>query len=179
MFFIAPCDFFAHTANHRVMATQTERFETLLKEHEKLLFKVAALYASHPEDRRELAQEIRLHLWRAFPSYKAEQRFSTWMYRVALNVAISSVRRRKPAPVSLDEAKVTALTTPPPDERVAFLQCFLAKLDALDKALMALYLEEHSYAEIAEILGITETNVATKISRLKQRIRKESEHGPG
>ncbi len=120
-----------------------------------------------------------MHLWRAFPSYKAEQRFSTWMYRVALNVAISSVRRRRPAPASLDEAKVAALTTPPPDERMAFLQSFMAKLDVLDKALMALYLEEYSYFEIAEILGITETNVATKISRLKIRIRKESEHGPG
>jgi RNA polymerase sigma-70 factor, ECF subfamily len=157
------------------MATQTEHFETLLKEHERLLFKVVALYARHPEDRQELAQEIRMHLWRAFPSYRTETRFSTWMYRVALNVAISSLRRQKPAAASLSEASVAALSAPAPDERVAFLQGFLERLDSLDRALLALYLDGYSYAEIGEILGISETNVGTKISRLKLRIRKESE----
>ena len=109
------------------------------------------------------------------------------MYRVALNVSISwvrrnSVRQRHMVPLDDDLYQVAdSGNDPAEDERIAFLRDFIDKLDPLNRALMLLYLEERSYREIASILGITETNVATKISRLKQRVRRQNaeENGEG
>ncbi len=155
------------------------RFQELLTEHRGIVLKVAHAYCRSPADRDDLSQEIAAQLWRAFPRYDASRRFSTWMYRIALNVAISQLRRaRHPArsALPLDEATaagVAAPAAPEPDPRIAALDRFIAQLDPLNRALLVLYLEERSYREIAEVLGITETNVATKISRLKQLIRRE------
>ena len=161
--------------------TRQERFEGLLAEHTNIVFKVANTYSRHPEDRRDLAQEIRMQLWRAFPSYDPERRFSTWMYRIALNVAISHARsasiRRQQTVDTPDDAMhgtATADGSQPmadPDERIAALHRFIGELDALNRALLLLYLEDRSYAEIAAILGISASNVATRLNRLKQRIR--------
>jgi RNA polymerase sigma factor (sigma-70 family) len=180
-------DFSRRTANHRVMDARETNFESLLKTHERALAKVAGLYCFHPEERRDLAQEIRVQLWRAFPKYDENRPFATWMYRIALNVAISHARRtsqQKSVHVPLDEA-ITEVPTPETDPRVAFLERFLESLDEWNRALLILHLEGHSYAEISEVLGITETNVSTKLSRLKQKIRKKNEedeeipHGTG
>lgn len=157
-----------------------DRFEALLERHRKIVFKVAALYCAHAEDRRDLAQEIRAQLWRAFPRYDVSRPFATWMYRVALNVAISfarntSVRERYAAPLDdeladpIDEKSLAQSG----DERVLALQKFIRNLDALNRALLFLYLEEQSYREIALVLGLSETNVATKLHRLKRRIQQE------
>ena len=156
------------------------RFSDLLEQHQGIVGKVARTYCWHPDDRDELSQEIVTQLWRAFSSYDDTRLFSTWMYRVALNVSISWVRRN-----SIRQKHMTALGDdvhqvadtniyPAEDERIAFLQAFIDSLDSLNRALMLLYLDERSYRDIGEILGITETNVATKISRLKQRVRKQS-----
>ena len=164
------------------VATDTPQatFETLLERHQKILFKVASTYCRNLEDRRDLEQEIAVQLWRAFPRYDPGRSFSTWMYRIALNVAISSARRagrREMQPLSRDGDVAEPADLPAElherDERVAALRDFIDRLDGLNRALLLLYLEEHSYRDIADVLGITETNVATKISRLKQRIRKE------
>lgn len=161
-------------------ASQQERFGDLVERHRGIVFKVANTYAWHPDDRDELAQEIAAQLWRAFPGYDAQRSFSTWMYRIALNVAISHVRsttHRAKHALPLDEALHDIAddngADPEADQQVRALHRFIAQLDKLNRALLLLYLEDHSYREIADILGITETNVATKISRLKQRIRNE------
>ncbi len=151
-------------------------FHELLERHRKIVFKVANTYARLPEDRADLAQEIVAQCWRAFPDYDSSRAFSTWMYRIALNVAISFVRgavHREKHSVALDEAlhDIAVDAEPETDERVRALYHFIDQLDALNRALLLLYLEERSYREMADILGISETNVATKISRLKQRIR--------
>lgn len=151
-------------------------FEELLARNRKIVFKVASTYARHADDRADLVQEIVAQCWRAFPGYDAARPFSTWMYRIALNVAISFVRgaaHRDRHSVALDESlhDVASDAEPEADERVRALYRFIDQLDALNRALLLLYLEERSYREIADILGISETNVATKISRLKQRIR--------
>lgn len=155
-----------------------ERFEDLLERHRKIVFKVANSYAWHPDDRAELAQDIALQLWRAFPGYDPQRRFSTWMYRIALNVAISQVRSRShhdrhvvPFDETLHDAAVDWRDTLESDDAVRALHRVIATLDVLDRALLLLYLDEHSYREIGEVLGLTETNVATKINRLKQRLR--------
>jgi RNA polymerase sigma factor (sigma-70 family) len=165
------------------MGSARDRFQALLAQHEKIVFKVANMYCRNAEDRRDLAQEICVQAWRSFGSYDATRSFSTWMYRIALNVAISFARQagrraRHAAPFEYDPLDEDALdvaddsaTLREPDERVRALHAFIDQLDALNRALMLLYLEDRSYREIAEVLGITATNVATKINRLKQRIR--------
>ncbi|MGH8427666.1 MAG: RNA polymerase sigma factor [Gammaproteobacteria bacterium] len=154
-------------------------FAALLHEHRKIVFKVAAIYARGTEDRRDLEQEICVQLWRSFGSYdKTRGKFSTWMYRVALNVAISQARRWHRTGADrfepLEDHHLDTIGDEPinePDERLQALYAFIGRLDALNRALILLYLEERSYSEIAEILGISETNVATKINRVKQTLR--------
>lgn len=159
---------------------QREHFGELLERHRRIVFKVANSYARLPEDRADLAQEISAQLWGAFPGYDESRSFSTWMYRIALNVAISHLRnaeRRATHTLPLDESAhedVLVGTIAEPDERVRALEVFMVRLDPLNRALFLLVLEERPYREIAEILGLSETNVATRISRLKQRIRNDT-----
>jgi RNA polymerase sigma-70 factor (ECF subfamily) len=165
-------------------ATPRQAFGELFERHRKIVFKVANTYSWHPDDRADLAQEIAAQLWRAYPGYDPARSFTTWMYRIALNVAISSVRNRRQReqltePLESQHADVADASqfNHEADERVHALERFIAQLDPLNRALLLLYLEERSYREIADILGITETNVATKIGRLKQRIRQDIASG--
>ena len=160
--------------------TQQSSFAELIGQHRRIIFKVANTYGFQAQDRDDLAQEITTQLWRAFPDYDPQRSFSTWMYRIALNVAISHVRsssRHGRHSVPLDETLHDLAdensADHEADQQVRALHQFIAQLDKLNRALLLLYLEDQSYREIAEILGISETNVATKISRLKQRIRNE------
>lgn len=151
-----------------------QRFEDLLREHRKIVLKVASVYAHGPQDRGDLAQEITIQLWRSFPRYDPERRFSTWMYRVALNVGISFARRERTRDSRFEplaDGADIAADPDEPDERLRMLHAVIAGLSELDRALIVLYLEERPHSEIAAILGISETNVATKIGRLKQRLR--------
>lgn len=157
------------------------RFEGLLREHRKIVLKVAGVYA-HGADRDDLAQEIAAQLWRSFGSYdETRAKFSTWMYRIALNVAISHSRRQRGDPVArgepLEERHLDTIgggqVPVEPDTRIDQMMAFIGELDPLNRALVLLYLEDRSYAEIADVLGITETNVATKLGRIKQKLRSQ------
>jgi RNA polymerase sigma factor (sigma-70 family) len=154
------------------------QFRELLERHRGIVFKVASTYCRDPHDRADLVQEISTQLWRAFPRYDGVRTFSTWMYRIALNVAISFRRsdghhERHLVAFDTQLHDVAATGTEDSDDRVRALYRFIDALDPLNRALLLLYLEERSYREIAEILGLTETNVATKIARLKQRLRND------
>ena len=165
----------------RLMSAHARQaFGELLERHRKIVFKVANTYAWSAHDRADLGQEIAAQLWRAFPGYDPQRPFSTWMYRIALNVGISQLRdrsRRDRHTVALDESLHDTADQNgadfESDDRVRALQRVIAELDGLNRALLLLYLEDRSVREIGEILGLTETNVTTKISRLKQRIRKD------
>ncbi len=155
-----------------------EPFELLITRHRGIVFKIVNTYCFNPDDRMDLAQEIMVQLWRAFAKYDRQRPFATWMYRIALNVALSHVRstvRRGVRPVQLDEDLHDLPDDPGnhllTDERIRALHTFIAAQNELDRALLLLYLDDHSYQQIADILGISESNVGTKISRLKQRIR--------
>lgn len=155
-----------------------ERFQTRIEEHKKILYKVCNSYCRNRDDREDLAQEITIQLWGSFSKFDERHRFSTWMYRIALNVAISFYRRestRARYVLSADERLVDAIdaTASQPSEDLALLYQFIEQLDPLSKALVLLFLDGNSYQEIAEILGISETNVATKISRLKKAMKQE------
>jgi len=158
-----------------------QAFAALLQRHAGIVFKVANTYARLAEDRADLAQEIAAQLWRAWPKYDPARSASTWMYRVALNVAISHVREQSvrqrhdavPLDDDLHDMADSSATDHENENHLRLLQAFIARQPPLDRALLLLYLEERPQREIAEILGITESNVSTKIGRLKQRIRDE------
>lgn len=159
---------------------KSEQFLSVLQAHKGIIYKVANSYCKSFDDREDLVQEIIIQLWRSFDNYDKKYKYSTWMYQIALNVAISFYRketRRKRkvinGPISesifffADEQPVSK------DEDINLLQKFIQELKELDKALMLLYLEEKSYKEIAEIIGISQTNVATKISRIKSILKRK------
>jgi RNA polymerase sigma-70 factor (ECF subfamily) len=156
-----------------------KEFESLLQSHQGIVFKVANTYCWHPDDRADLVQEIVAQVWRAWPRYDPTRTFSTWMYRIALNVAISFVRKEvqhREVSVPFDEALHDTETAGPSDiedDRSRRLHSFIERQTPLDRALLLLYLEDKSQREISDILGITPTNVSTKVSRLKQKIREE------
>jgi RNA polymerase sigma-70 factor (ECF subfamily) len=154
-----------------------ETFQKLVEENKKLLYKVCNSYCRDRDSREDLAQEITIQLWRSFGKFDGRCRFSTWMYRIALNVAISFYRSESTRTRHLisDEQRLleTADETEGQPEDIRLLYRFIEGLDPLNKALILLYLDEHSYREIADVLGITETNVATKINRLKSRMKQE------
>lgn len=158
-----------------------DAFSALLQRHRGIVFKVANTYARLAEDRDDLAQEIAARLWHAYPKYDPARSFSTWMYRVALNVAISHVReqtmRDRHDAVPLDEGMHDLADAGgvdhERDQHIRLLQGFIQRQPPLERALLLLYLEDRPQREIAEILGLTENNVSTKIGRLKQRIRDE------
>ena len=160
--------------------TKRNEFDVLLESHRAIVFRVARTYCRHPDDRDDLVQEIAVQLWRAWPGYDSTRPFATWMYRIALNVAIGYVRneshrRQHVAPLDdelhdiADDSGVDHET----EQRMRLLQGFIERQAPLDRALLLLYLDERGQREIAETLGLSETNVSTKIGRLKQRIRAE------
>jgi RNA polymerase sigma factor (sigma-70 family) len=170
--------------NFRAMTNKQsqERFEGLLREHRKIIFKVVAIYAREAADRNDLEQAICVQLWRSFGCYdEGRARFSTWMYRIALNVAISKLRRDSKSLVgrieSLDENHLETMASEEPisdeNDRLETLYALIGRLDVLNRAVILLYLEDRTHAEIADILGMSETNVATKINRIKQKLRGE------
>ena len=163
---------------HKTMQHQV--FTKLVEQHQGIIFKVTRIYCWHTDDQADLAQEILAQCWRAFPKYDEQRKFSTWMYRIALNVAISYVRHHhlmQRHHLPLDECKheLAIDITDDQDDR-DFMYHIIEQLDELNRALLLLYLEEHSYQQISEILGITITNVSSKINRLKQRLRNVSQN---
>lgn len=160
------CDFSDLRANHPgVSASAEEReteFERLLEQHSGIVAKVAGMYARLPEDRADLRQEIAAHLWRSFPGFDRERSISTWMYRIALNVAIShtrgvAIRATHHVPLESDYPQSPNENAAELDEAVRELYAVIEALDPLNRALLLLYLDEQSYREISEVLGITET----------------------
>lgn len=162
-------------------ANRKDTFITTIDTHKKIIYKIVNSYCQNNEDRKDLEQEIIIQLWNSFDKYNDEYKYSTWMYRIALNVAISFYRKEKKWSVKNDfynEDSIYSIEDEAENEteldyNIKLLQEFISSLNELNKALMLLYLEEKPYDEIAEILGITKTNVATKISRLKQKLKKE------
>ena len=154
-----------------------DQFSALIGEHKGIIYKIANSYCRNAEDRKDLIQEIVVHLWKSYTRYDDRFKLSTWIYRIALNVAISAYRREKKRSerVSpLEEIIVEPAVEPKQfDPKIATLNRIIDQLDELNRALMILYLDDNSYRDIAGILGLTETNVATKINRLKLKIKEQ------
>ena len=152
-----------------------EYFLALIGAHQRLLLKVCWAYTRTSHDRDDLFQEIAGRLWTAFGNYDRKRTFSTWMYRVALNVAIDFRRQRQRRPIVTplpqDTFDPPSLQDEPKQEQLQELHELLGGLNEADRAILLLCLEGNSYREIAEIIGISESNVGTRLNRLKKSLR--------
>ncbi len=152
-----------------------EQFVTFVQENEGIIFKVSKMYAHQREDREDLYQEIVLQLWRSFTDYRAEAKISTWMYRIALNTAITHLRKetRRAKSTELDEValQVPAGLGGEQEERVEAMFRAIQQLTAVEKALVMLYMDDHSYKGMAEIMGISESNIGFKLNKIKAKLK--------
>lgn len=140
------------------------------------MFKICRMYCTDNDDVNDLFQDMLLQLWQAWPSFKAQSKLTTWMYRICLNAAIARLRKSNRSPVlqALTLAQYGMPNDTPYRLDILFdneLQIAIDGLDRIDKALIMLYLDEKSYKEIAEIMGFTESNVGVKINRIKTKLK--------
>ena len=153
-----------------------DAFEQIINQHKGILYKVVNAYCKDEEDRKDLVQEIMIQLWKSFDKYKQEYKITTWIYRIALNTAISFYRKNAVKNtntilmddkiIHLEESKTTDL-----EQNLVLLEQFINELKEFDKALMLLYLEDRNQQEMADILGISTSNVSTKIARIKEKLK--------
>lgn len=159
-----------------------EDFLDEVRPHQGMLHRIAAVYADSFEDRRDLLQEMLLQLWRSYPYYRGDARFSTWMHRVALNTALLGWRRRFRRPeghLSSDDRILDNLPTiETEDETVRALYAAIRALPGVDRAIVALWLEGHSYQEIAAITGLSQSNVSVRLVRLRDKLRASLDSTP-
>ena len=152
-----------------------KKFLDLIEENKKIIFKICNSYCPNKGERDDLAQEIVYHLWKSYQVYNPNLKFSTWMYRIALNVAISFYRKEKKSKPHIAITEHLVLFESPADpeteNNLYLLLQFIHQLKEIDKSVMLLYLDDKSYKEISEITGISESNVATKINRIKERLK--------
>jgi RNA polymerase sigma-70 factor (ECF subfamily) len=154
-------------------------FLQLIQTHQGLLHKVCSLYENNAADREDLFQEIVLQLWKSYNSFRGEAKISTWMYRIALNTALSSIRKNKRRiPVSYPEMIPYDASDEKPDriqeEKIRFLYQAIARLTEVERALVMLYLEEKSYEEMEEIMGISSGTLRVKMNRIKEKLRQQT-----
>jgi RNA polymerase sigma-70 factor (ECF subfamily) len=155
--------------------TQTE-FVQLIRDNNGLILKVCNLYAGNVQDRQDLYQEIVIQLWRAIPKFRSESKLTTWMYRVALNTAISDYRKQKR---TISTSELNLFTKDIPDqheqsdkeEKLKSLYAAINHLSVIEKAIVMLYLEDKPYDEMEDILGINQNNLRVKMNRVKEKLR--------
>jgi len=148
-------------------------FLRIIQENNRIIYKVTSFYTDQITTIEDLFQEVVLNLWKAFPNYRKESQVSTWIYRIALNTCVSYYRkstRRLVCVTITPEIKVYAED----HESIAALYACINQLGKLERALILLWLEDRPYKEIAEIMGITTTNVSTKINRIKEKLKQIS-----
>lgn len=159
------------------MAGDEHKFINLINEHQGLIHKVCIMYESDRALRNDLFQEIVLQLWKSFPTFRGESKITTWMYRIALNTAISGYRKqsRNVKTEDLDEAHLNIseqYTGEEGQENAQKLQWAIRQLTEIERAMVMMALEEIPYDEIAETIGITQNNVRVRMNRIREKLRK-------
>jgi RNA polymerase sigma-70 factor (ECF subfamily) len=152
------------------------QFVTALESNQNIVHKVCTLYTNNRDAHNDLFQEITIQLWKAYPKFRGDSKFSTWMYRVALNTAITLYRKSKRTIQTQDyETVIFKIKSDEYDEteeqQLKLMYKAVKQLGDIDKALVFLYLEDKDYAEISETLGITEVNARVKMNRIKTKLR--------
>lgn len=153
-----------------------DEFLRLLQDSNAILHKICQLYASHPTDREDLYQEIVVQLWKAWPGFRGEAKFSTWLYRIALNTAITGIRKKGRAvkldfPADIPREVADDTETRENEERLQELYLAIARLSEIDRAIVMLYLDDRSYEEMEEIMGMNQNNLRVKMNRIREKLR--------
>jgi len=164
-----------------------DEFITLVNQHKAMLYKVCNLYCSTESDKQDLFQEIVIQLWGAYPRFRGDSKFSTWLYRIALNTAISDLRKQKNYIKTVEPERLPTEIqdiqyNKDREEKLQQLYKAINHLTEIDRAIVMLYLEDKSYEEMEDILGINQNNLRVKMNRIKEKLRKLTkavEHGIG
>lgn len=151
-------------------------FQHVIEQHKGILYKVARAYCPNEDDRQDLIQEMMIQVWQSMHRYNDQFKISTWLYRISLNVAISfyrksTTRANKYTMLNEQAVQIPSEDKAPDEGQLNLLEQFISELKEIDKATMILYLEDKSHAEIAEILGMSVSNVGTKVGRIKDRLK--------
>ena len=160
-----------------IHTTDTERaFIKMIHENERIIYKVCSFYISDEYPLADLYQETVCNLWASFPKFRQESSTSTWVYRIALNTCISGLRKEKRKPKGLPVSGLQEALPAPESisEEVREMYKLIYQLKSLERAIVLLWLEDKSYQEIADITGLTVSNVATKLKRSKEKLRQMS-----
>jgi RNA polymerase sigma-70 factor (ECF subfamily) len=157
---------------------QETAFVQMIQKHQKLVYKVCSIYATGNEEREDLAQEIILQAWKSYSGFKGDSAIGTWLYRVSLNTAINYKRKQqRTLQLTFPKEMLFHLEDAMPianDETYRLLHQMIAGLPPLDKALILLYLEDKTYNEIAEIMGISASNAGTRLNRIKEKLKQQA-----
>jgi len=153
-----------------------KEFLQIITENQGIIHKVCSIYCDLEEDRRDLFQEILVQLWKSYPSFRSESKFSTWMYRVALNTAITSFKKDKRQPdktgVSFENLQLAEeMYDSGAEDQIKMLNQAVSQLTGIEKSIILLFLEDKKYEEIAEITGITQNYVRVKMNRIKKKLK--------
>lgn len=158
--------------------TLNDKFHQIIEQHKGILFKVAKTYCRNDEDRQDLLQEMMIQVWKSLCKYNDTFAISTWLYRISLNVAISfyrksATRQHLNIPLVEELTSIRDEESNEKQEQLSLLEKFISELNDLDKALMLLYLEDKNHSEISEIMGLSVSNVGTKLGRIKEKLKKK------
>jgi len=153
-----------------------KEFLQIITENQGIIHKVCSIYCDLEEDRRDLFQEILVQLWKSFPSFRNESKFTTWMYRVALNTAITSFKKDKRQPdksgISYESVQLAEeIYDTRTEDQIKLLNNAVVQLTGIEKSIILLFLEDKKYEEIAEITGITQNYVRVKMNRIKKKLK--------
>lgn len=151
-------------------------FIELLQKHQNIVHKVCRIYTNNQDAHNDLFQEIAIQLWKAFPKFRGDSKFSTWMYRVGLNTAITLYRKNKRRIITQEfdvvQFKISAEAYDnSEEEQLKLMYQAVHQLNDIDKALVFLFLEDKNYREISETLGISEINARVKMNRIKTKLK--------
>lgn len=158
------------------MRALEKEFLQIITENQGIIHKVCSVYCDLEEDRRDLFQEILAQLWKSYPTFRNESKFSTWMYRVALNTAITSFKKDKRQPdksgISYENLQLAEeMYDSREEEQIRMLNKAVSNLSGIEKSIILLFLEDKKYEEIAEITGITQNYVRVKMNRIKKKLK--------
>lgn len=164
------------------MNDKKQIFIKAIKDNEGLIYRIASVYTNNPDDKADLIQEIIYQLWKSFDGFNEQSALSTWMYRIALNVAIYqlkiSKRRVQTMPIEEQMLNYADEDTRQMEQKWEAIRQQVETLNLLDKAIVMLYLDNKSYQEIAGIVGISESNVGTRMQRIKEKLKKQNINTP-
>ncbi|MCQ2147387.1 MAG: sigma-70 family RNA polymerase sigma factor [Bacteroidales bacterium] len=152
-----------------------EKFLEVIEENKRTIYKVCLMYSEGKDQQEDLYQDIILNLWKAFPTFRQESKYSTWIYRISINTSISQIRKKKARPLTTPiTCEFDKLIGDDGSYRKQVLELYklISQLSEFERAVILLWLDEKSYDEIADILGISKSNVGVRITRIKEKLTK-------